>query len=42
MENYEVNRKYCPSFKGFSDGMYDKNKDAQYDNYVNELKKVAI
>ncbi|MDU2674360.1 MAG: class I SAM-dependent methyltransferase [Clostridium sp.] len=82
MENYKVNRKYCPSFNGFSDGMYGKNNeddfsdffngkyetkvflnnlifdmdgfigrnlsssyalksnDEQYDNYVNELKKV--
>ena len=82
MENYEVNRKYCPNFKGFSDGMYGKtneddfsdffngkyetkvfannlildidgfigrnlsasyalkSNDAQYDDYVNELKKI--
>ena len=82
VENYEVNRKYCPNFKGFSDGMYGetnkddfsdffkgkyetkvfpnnlifdmdgfigrnlsssyalKSDDAQYNNYVNELKKI--
>ena len=82
IENYEVNRKYCPNFKGFSDGMYGKtneadfsdlfnskyetkvfpnnlifdmdtfigrnlsasyalkSNDAQYNNYVNELKKI--
>lgn len=82
MENYEVNRKYCPNFKGFSDGMYGKtneddfsdffngkyetkvfinnlifdmdgfigrnlsasyalkSNDAQYNNYINELKKI--
>ena len=82
IENYEVNQKYCPNFKGFSDGMYGKNneddfsdffngkyetkvflnnlvwdmdgfigrnlsssyalkgKDEQYNNYVNELKKI--
>ncbi|WP_195238401.1 class I SAM-dependent methyltransferase [Romboutsia sp. 1001285H_161024_C4] len=82
IENYEVNRKYCPNFKGFSDGMYGKtnkddfsdffngkyetkvfpnnlifdmdefigrnlsssyalkSNDSQYNNYVNELKKI--
>ena len=82
MENYEVNCKYCPNFKGFSGGMYDKineddfsdffngkyetkvflnnlifdmdgfigrnlsssyalkSSDAQYNDYVNELKKI--
>lgn len=82
IENYEVNRKYCPNFKGFSDGMYGKtnkddfsdffngkyetkvfinnlifdmdgfigrnlsssyalkSNDVQYDNYINELKRI--
>lgn len=40
IENYEVNRKYCPTFRGFSDGMYGKTNDAQYNNYVNELKEI--
>lgn len=82
IENYEVNRKYCPNFKGFSGGMYGKtneddfsdffngkyetkvfinnlifdmdgfigrnlsasyalkSNDAQYNNYINELKKI--
>ena len=82
IENYEVNRKYCPNFKGFSGGMHDKiseddfsdffngkyetkvfsndlifdmdgfigrnlsasyslkSNDEQYNNYINELKKI--
>lgn len=82
IENYEVNRKYCPNFKGFSEGIYGKinkddfsgffkgkyetkvflnnlifdmdgfigrnlsasyalkSNDAQYNNYVNELKRI--
>ena len=35
MENYEVNRKYCPNFKGFSDGMYGKTNEDDFSNFFN-------
>ncbi len=35
MENYKVNRKYCPSFNGFSDGMYGKNNEDDFSDFFN-------
>ena len=35
IENYEVNRKYCPNFKGFSDGMYGKTNNDDFSDFFN-------
>lgn len=34
MENYEVNCKYCPNFKGFSGGMYDKINEDDFSDFL--------
>ena len=35
IENYEINRKYCPNFKGFSDGMYGKTNNDDFSDFFN-------
>lgn len=35
IDNYEVNRKYCPNFKGFSDGMYGKTNKDDFSDFFN-------
>lgn len=35
IESYEVNRKYCPNFKGFSDGMYGKTNNDDFSDFFN-------
>lgn len=42
IENYEVNRKYCPNFKGFSGGMHDKINEDDFSDFFNGKYEIKV